>query len=292
MYRKFFKRLFDFIFSFCCLIVLALPMLIIAIAVRCDSKGPAFFKTERVGVNGKPFKFYKFRSMRTDAPKDCAPMLLDSDAYITKLGSFLRKSSLDELPQLICILKGDMSLIGPRPSGFSEKELNELRRERGVDKLKPGLTGWAQVNGRDVTAANIEKKVSYDEEYAEKISFAFDVKIFFLTIKKVFVRDGIVEGKDVVKVMNVENGDARSHSIAEEGAQLTPKPTLNAYEIGEFVTASEEDEKQISKERNNESGFTDIEANMDDSVKADSKLIDMKESFDAERENENIAIGE
>lgn len=290
MYRKFFKRLFDFIFSFCCLIVLALPMLIIAIAVRCDSKGPAFFKTKRVGVDGKPFKFYKFRSMRTDAPKDCAPMLLDSDAYITKLGAFLRKSSLDELPQLICILKGDMSLIGPRPSGFSEKELNELRHEKGVDKVKPGLTGWAQVNGRDVTAADIEKKVSYDEEYVEKMSFAFDVKIFFLTIKKVFVRDGIVEGKDVVKVMNVENGAAESQNV-EEGAQHTPEPTLNAYEIGEFVTASDEDEKQISKDQDSESGFTD-EANLSDGVTVDSKLIEMKESFAAERENENIAIGE
>lgn len=287
MYRKFFKRLFDFIFSFCCLIVLALPMLIIAIAVRCDSKGPALFAGERLGRNGKKFKCYKFRSMRTDAPNDRASKDIDANAYITKLGSFLRKSSLDELPQLICILKGDMSLIGPRPAVLSETDLHEMRHERGIDKIRPGLTGWAQVNGRDVTAADVEKKVSYDEEYVEKLSFAFDVKIFFLTIKKVFVRDGIVEGKDVVKVMNVENADAKQQSV-EEGAQLTPEPTLNAYEIGEFVTASDEDEKQISKAQDNESDFTDTS----DSVTVDSKLIEMKENFAAEREKENIAIGE
>jgi len=125
MYRLFVKRLLDILLSFLGLLVLALPMLIIAIAVKCSSKGPALFKTERVGKNGKPFKFYKFRSMRTDAPKDCAPRLLHSEDYITKVGRFLRKTSLDELPQLFCILKGSMSIIGPRPCGFSEEDLIE-----------------------------------------------------------------------------------------------------------------------------------------------------------------------
>ena len=218
MYRKFFKRLFDVVLSLLGIIILAIPMLIIAIVVKCDSKGPAIFKTERVGKNKKPFKFYKFRSMRTDAPKDCAPRLLHSEDYITKVGAFLRKTSLDELPQMFCILKGDMSIIGPRPAGISEDDLIAERDKHGANDVTPGLTGLAQINGRDVLASDIEKKAWYDGEYAKKITFGGDLKIFFKTIGKVFKRDGIVEGDSVVtkEETNVEQEVATTTMDGEE----------------------------------------------------------------------------
>lgn len=194
MYRLFVKRFLDILLSFLGLLILALPMLIIAIAVKCSSKGPAIFKTERVGKNGKPFKFYKFRSMRTDAPKDCAPRLLHSEEYITKVGRFLRKTSLDELPQLFCILKGSMSIIGPRPCGFSEEDLIAARTESGALKVRPGLTGLAQVSGRDVLAEDVAAKAKLDGEYAKKITFWRDLKIFFKTIVVVLREDDVVEG--------------------------------------------------------------------------------------------------
>ena len=194
MYQKFFKRFFDIVLSFLAIIILALPMLVIAIIVKATSQGPAIFKTERVGKNGKPFKFYKFRSMRTDAPKDCAPRLLHSDDYITKVGHFLRKTSLDELPQLFCILKGDMSIVGPRPCGFSETDLIAERDKYGANAVKPGLTGLAQINGRDVLAGKIEKKAWFDGEYAKKITLWGDVKILFRTVLVVLREDGIEEG--------------------------------------------------------------------------------------------------
>ncbi len=202
----FLKRFGDILLSFCALVVFAIPMLIIAIVVKCDSKGPAIFKTERVGKNCKRFKFYKFRSMRTDAPKDIAPRLLKSEDYITKVGAFLRKTSLDELPQLFCILKGDMSIIGPRPAGCSETDLIEEREKRGANAVTPGLTGLAQINGRDVLASDIVKKAEYDGKYAEHITVWGDIKIFFKTIGKVFKADGIVEGDKVInKDANAEN---------------------------------------------------------------------------------------
>ncbi len=194
MYQRFFKRFFDIVLSLLAIIILALPMLIIAIIVRATSKGPAIFKTERVGKNGKPFKFYKFRSMRTDAPKDCAPRLLHSEDYITKVGHFLRRTSLDELPQLFCILKGDMSIVGPRPCGFSETDLIAERDKYGANAVKPGLTGLAQINGRDVLAGKIEKKAWFDGEYAKKITFWGDVKIILKTVVTVLREDGIEEG--------------------------------------------------------------------------------------------------
>ena len=218
MYRKFFKRLFDIVLSLLGIVILAVPMLIIAIVVKCDSKGPAIFKTERVGKNKKPFKFYKFRSMRTDAPKDCAPRLLHSEDYITKVGAFLRKTSLDELPQMFCILKGDMSIIGPRPAGISEEDLVSERDKYGANDVTPGLTGLAQISGRDVLACDIEKKAWYDGEYAKKITFWGDLKIFFKTIGKVFKRDGIVEGDSVTKKdeTSVEEEVATTNMDGEE----------------------------------------------------------------------------
>lgn len=197
LYKPFFKRFYDIVLSFFGIIVFALPMVIIAIAVKCDSKGPAVFKTERVGKNCKPFKFYKFRSMSTEAPKDCAPRLLNSQAYITKVGKFLRKSSLDELPQMFCIFAGGMSIIGPRPCGFSEKDLIDAREKYNANSVKPGLTGLAQINGRDVLAQDVEKKAFYDGEYVKNITLWGDLKIFFKTIGKVLKRDGIKEGQAV-----------------------------------------------------------------------------------------------
>lgn len=200
MYRKFFKRALDILLSLIGIIVLSIPMLIIAIIIKCDSKGPAIFKTERIGKNNKTFKFYKFRSMSTAAPKDCAPRLLkDCESYITKVGKFIRKTSLDELPQLFCIFVGTMSIIGPRPSGKSELDLIEARGNTGADKIKPGLTGLAQINGRDILATDIQKKAEFDGEYAKRITFFKDAKIFFKTIAKVFIRDGIIEGEKALQ---------------------------------------------------------------------------------------------
>ena len=214
MYRHFFKRFFDIVLSLLGIIVLALPMLIIAIVVKCSSKGPAIFKTERVGRNGKPFKFYKFRSMRTDAPKDCAPRLLHSEEYITKVGAFLRKTSLDELPQLFCIFVGSMSIIGPRPCGFSETDLIEARRESGALAVRPGLTGLAQVNGRDILAADVKKKAWFDGEYAKKVTLWKDLKIFFKTIGLVLKHDGVVEGTAVEeKVLHDEPCDGGQAAV-------------------------------------------------------------------------------
>lgn len=194
MYKHFLKRVFDILFSLIGLIVCFIPMCIIAIVIKCDSKGPVVFKTKRVGKDKKPFKFYKFRTMRVDAPKDCAPRLLNGN-YITRVGGFLRKTSLDELPQLLCILKGDMSFVGPRPSGFSELDLIEARDKYDVHSVKPGLTGWAQINGRDVLAANIQKKAVFDGEYVQKQSFLFDLKCLLGTVRCVFLRKDVVEGK-------------------------------------------------------------------------------------------------
>lgn len=231
MYRFFFKRLLDILFSLFGIVVFAIPMLIIAIVVKIDSKGPAIFKTERVGKKCKSFKFYKFRSMRTDAPKDCAPRLLKSEDYITKVGAFLRKTSLDELPQLFCILKGDMSIIGPRPAGWSEEDLIEARNRYGANDVTPGLTGLAQISGRDVLASHVEEKARIDGEYARKITFGKDFKIFFKTIGKVFKREGIVEGTAVMDEESVENEEIKTEtSKAQEGLENTANVNLGIDE--------------------------------------------------------------
>ena len=198
MYRYFFKRVFDILLSFVGLIVVLIPMLFIVIAIKIDSKGPAVFKTYRVGKNKKPFKFYKFRSMRIDAPKDCAPRLLDTD-YVTKVGKFLRRTSLDELPQLWCILKGDMSIVGPRPAGLSEHDLVEARDRHGANSVTPGLTGLAQVSGRDILASHPEEKALVDGLYAKKITAWRDFKICVKTVGKVFRSGEIVEGSAALK---------------------------------------------------------------------------------------------
>ena len=188
------KRVLDFILSLIALIILFIPFVIIGIVIKIESKGPVFFKQERIGKGKKHFFIYKFRSMRTDAPKDMPTHLLnDATSYITKIGNFLRKTSLDELPQLINILKGEMSIVGPRPALWNQDDLVAERDKYGANDVRPGLTGLAQVNGRD--ELEIPVKAKFDGEYVEKISFIQDVKIVFLTVIKTFKREGIVEGK-------------------------------------------------------------------------------------------------
>ena len=192
-YKKYIKRIIDVILSFFGLVFLSWLFLILMIAIKLDSKGPVFFKQRRIGYRKKEFKILKFRTMRTDTPKDMPTHLLQNpDSYITKVGRFLRKTSLDELPQIINILVGDMSIIGPRPALWNQYDLIAERDRYGANDVVPGLTGWAQINGRD--ELEIPVKAALDGEYVEKLSFAFDMKCFFGTIKSVLKRDGVVEG--------------------------------------------------------------------------------------------------
>jgi O-antigen biosynthesis protein WbqP len=183
------KRLFDFSLSVFAIVILAIPLLITAAIVRLTSLGPILFWSKRVGRDNQIFLMPKFRSMRMDTPAVATHLLQNPDQWLTPIGSFLRKSSLDELPQLWCILKGEMSFVGPRPALFNQDDLIALRTERGVHHLLPGLTGWAQVNGRDELP--IPKKVELDFEYLQHRSFLFDLKILWMTALKVVVRDGV-----------------------------------------------------------------------------------------------------
>ena len=193
MYRKYIKRILDFVLSFIALIMLSPVFLIIAILIKLDSKGPVLFKQKRVGKNKKHFYILKFRTMKVDTPKDTPThMLQNPEKYITRVGKFLRKTSLDELPQIINILKGDMSIIGPRPALWNQYDLIAERDKYGANDVYPGLTGWAQINGRDELP--IEVKARYDGEYVQKMSFWMDVKCFFRTIISVIKVDGVVEG--------------------------------------------------------------------------------------------------
>lgn len=188
------KRLLDIIFSVFGIIILLPLLIIISILIKTTSKGPILFKQRRIGKNKKEFVIYKFRTMRTDTPKDMPThMLNNAKGYITKIGNLLRKTSLDELPQLINIIKGDMAIIGPRPALYNQEDLINERDKYNANDIRPGLTGWAQVNGRD--ELEIPVKAKYDGEYLEKMSFLFDVKILFKTVINVFKHEGIVEGK-------------------------------------------------------------------------------------------------
>ena len=188
-FKKVTKRLLDLVLVLLVSSVMGLPMLLIAAAVRISSPGPIFFMSIRVGLNNKLFKMPKFRSMRVDTPAVATHLLKNPDHWLTPIGSFLRKSSLDELPQLWCILVGDMGFVGPRPALFNQDDLIALRTKRGVHKLLPGLTGWAQVNGRDELP--IPKKVELDLEYLRLRSFLFDLKILWITTLKVLAKDGV-----------------------------------------------------------------------------------------------------
>ena len=199
MYKHFFKRLIDITLSFFGIIVLILPMLFIAIAVKLDSKGPVLFKQRRIGKNKKHFEILKFRTMRTDTPHD-APTheLSDPKKWITKVGGFLRRTSLDEIPQIFNIFVGQMSIVGPRPALWNQDDLIAERDKYGANDIKPGLTGWAQINGRD--ELEIPIKAKFDGDYVEKLNagkfkgFAMDWKCFWGTIFSVLKKDGIVEG--------------------------------------------------------------------------------------------------
>lgn len=195
MYKHYFKRLLDIILSILGLLFLVLPMVLVAIAIKIDSKGPVFFRQTRMGKNNREFEILKFRSMSTDTPKDVPTHLLGgATSFITPVGKFIRRTSLDELPQLFCILKGDMSVVGPRPCLPNQMDLREKRDENGSSLLLPGLTGWAQVNGRDELPNEI--KAGFDGEYAEKIGFFFDIKCIFLTVFRVLKSDGVKEGAE------------------------------------------------------------------------------------------------
>lgn len=188
------KNILDFILSLLALIILLPFFSIFAIIIKLESKGPIFFKQKRIGKDKKEFYIYKFRTMRTDTPKDMPTHLLkDAESYITKSGKIFRKTSIDELPQILNILKGQMSIIGPRPALWNQYDLIKERDKYNANSIRPGLTGWAQVNGRD--ELEIPIKAKFDGEYVEKMSFLFDLKIFFETIVKVFKHDGVVEGK-------------------------------------------------------------------------------------------------
>lgn len=197
MYEHHIKRWLDVLFSLTALIALSPLFLVIAVLVKISGKGPVIFSQKRVGKGKKYFQIYKFRTMRSDTPHDVPTNdLRDSSCYITPIGKVLRKTSLDELPQLINIIKGDMALIGPRPALWNQDDLIALRDQYGANDVLPGLSGWAQVNGRDYLSRDLEKKARRDGEYARNISFRFDVKCFLLTIVKVINRQGITEGNE------------------------------------------------------------------------------------------------
>lgn len=193
MYEHIFKRLIDIVLSGIGIIFLGIPMLVIAVAIKIDSPGPVLFSQKRVGIHKTHFNILKFRSMRIDTPHD-APTheLSDPKKWITKVGGFLRKTSLDELPQLFNIFSGEMSIIGPRPALWNQYDLIEERDKYGANGIKPGLTGWAQINGRDELEISVKAKL--DGEYVERLSFVFDCKCFLGTVTSVLKADGVVEG--------------------------------------------------------------------------------------------------
>ena len=193
MYNKVFKRLIDILLSGIAIIVLAPVFLILAIAIKIDDPGPVFFRQKRVGIHKTHFNILKFRTMKMNTPKDTPTHLLENpQQYITKVGGILRKTSLDELPQIFQIFSGKMSIIGPRPALWNQYDLIEERDKYGANDVRPGLTGWAQINGRDELP--IDVKARFDGEYVQKLSFGFDCKCFFGTIISVLKHDGVVEG--------------------------------------------------------------------------------------------------
>lgn len=183
------KRLFDVIIALLLIIILLIPLLLIAFLIKITSRGPVLYWSERVGKNNALFRMPKFRSMRTDTPPVATHLLADPDRYITAIGRFIRKMSLDELPQIFSVLKGDMSFVGPRPALFNQDDLVALRTSKGIHTLVPGITGWAQINGRDELP--IPVKVDYDLHYLKNRSFIFDLKILVLTLSNVIAGKGI-----------------------------------------------------------------------------------------------------
>ena len=183
------KRLFDFVLVFILATIMLVPIGFVALLVRLTSQGPVLYWSNRIGLNNKIFKMPKFRTMRLDSPAVATHLMSDPDTFLSPIGGFLRRTSLDELPQLFSILSGDMSFVGPRPALFNQYDLVSQRTEKGVNQLMPGLTGWAQVNGRD--ELSIPEKVALDAEYLERRSFWFDMRILWMTFLKVVKRDGV-----------------------------------------------------------------------------------------------------
>ena len=183
------KRIFDLLLAVISLALLLIPMLLIAIVIRLTSKGPSIYWSDRIGKDNEIFKMPKFRSMLIDTPTIATHLLNNPDTYLSPIGSFLRRYSLDELPQLLSVLKGDISFVGPRPALYNQDYLIALRTEKGVNKLLPGITGWAQVNGRDELL--VPEKVALDVEYINRQSFWFDMQILWMTFLKVVKRDGV-----------------------------------------------------------------------------------------------------
>lgn len=213
------KRLIDIILSSLGLIILSPVFLVLILAIKVDSPGPVFFKQKRVGIHKSHFHIFKFRTMRIDTPKDTPTHLLENpDQWITKVGKFLRKTSLDELPQIINIFKGEMSIIGPRPALWNQYDLIEERDKYKANDVPVGLTGWAQINGRD--ELEIDVKARLDGEYAEKIGFLMDVRCFFGTLVSVLSSDGIVEGGTGVKAMakttEVNSGNSKTEETVKK----------------------------------------------------------------------------
>ena len=193
MYKKFGKRCLDVILSGCGIVILAPLMALIALAIKVDDPGPVFFRQKRVGIHKSYFHILKFRTMKMDTPRDTPTHLLENpQKYITRVGGVLRKTSLDELPQIFQIFSGKMSVIGPRPALWNQEDLIEERDRYGANDVRPGLTGWAQINGRDELP--IDVKARFDGEYVQRLSFLFDCRCFFGTILSVLKHDGVVEG--------------------------------------------------------------------------------------------------
>ena len=183
------RRLFDFLLSLVLLLILSIPILLISLLIKLTSKGPVFYVSDRFGVENKIFTMYKFRTMKVDTPPVATHLLKNPEHFLTPIGGFLRKTSMDELPQLFNILKGDMRFVGPRPALYNQDDLISLRINKGIHKLVPGLTGWAQINGRDKLP--IPAKVEYDEYYLKHQSFLLDLKIILSTFLKILIREGI-----------------------------------------------------------------------------------------------------
>ncbi len=242
MYKHFFKRAIDLFLSLIGIIILIPVWIILTVAVFVTDPGPIFFTQKRVGKKKKGeiryFKILKFRTMKTSTPHDVPTHLLENpEQYITKVGKFLRKTSLDELPQIFNIFAGQMAIIGPRPALWNQDNLVEEREKYGANDVKPGLTGWAQINGRD--ELEIEDKARLDGEYVERMSFGFDCKCFFGTIAAVFRHDGVVEG-----------GTGELHREAEEKKNKTASDDRDAQatQTGDCVSAVDESQSEIDEE--------------------------------------------
>lgn len=210
------KRIFDIILSLTGIIILSPVFIVIMIVIKLDSKGPILFKQKRVGIYKSYFNILKFRTMRIDTPKDVPTHMLENpEQWITRVGKFLRKTSLDELPQIWNIFMGHMSIIGPRPALWNQYDLIEERDKYGANDIRPGLTGWAQINGRDELP--IDKKAYLDGEYVNRISFSFDIKCFLLTIVSVLKHDGVIEGGTGVKVDSLKKCSSNESNSKSKG---------------------------------------------------------------------------